>query len=103
MSMAEPSETVAAILASVDDKPAAYVGAARRLAALDARPGLEPVRIGVVSTYTFELVAPYLVVEAARRGFDASVRVAPYGQLEQPLVDPSSGFFGRPSPDLDLV
>jgi FkbH-like protein len=92
----EPAgETLGAILAGLD-KPASYLAAARRLAALGehgARPGLQPVRVFVLASFTFELVLPYLAVEGARRGLDLAAGVGAYGQLEQQALDPASALY----------
>lgn len=87
---------LAAILAGID-KPASYLAAARRLAAYTG-PGLEPHRLGVLATFTFELLAPYLAVEGARRGLALTTAVAPFGQLEQQALDPASALYaGAPT------
>jgi FkbH-like protein len=96
------SDSVAEILAAVDDKPASYLAAARRLAALPARPGLIPLRVFAVSSFTFDLVAPYLVVESARRGLDVQLSVGPYGQLEQQALDSGSALYAS-APDVIIV
>ena len=87
-----PAEAVAQILAGLD-KPASYLAAARRLAALEARPGLAPVRVFVLSSFTFEVVLPYLAVEGARRGLDVAAAAGSYGQLEQQALDPASALY----------
>ncbi len=80
---------VSDVLASVDATPASYLRAARELESPDVRSGLQPLRIGVLATFTFDTIVPYLTVEAARRGFATSTVLAPYGQLEQVALDPS--------------
>jgi FkbH-like protein len=89
--------SVADILAGLDHKPASYLAAARRLATLERRGDLVPVRVSVLATFTFDLIRPYLVVEGARRGFDVTVEVGPYGQLEQQILDPTSALFASRS------
>jgi FkbH-like protein len=76
--------SVEAILATVD-RPASYLAAARQLAAL-VDPPLVEVRLAVLASYTFDLVAPYLVVEGARRGLAITATMAPFGQLEQQVL-----------------
>ena len=76
------------------DKPASYLAAARRLAAAD-RGSLVPVRVFVLSSFTFELVVPYAAVECARRGLDAAISVGPFGQLEQQLLAPDSALYAH--------
>jgi FkbH-like protein len=55
----------------------------RRLEQLDEPT--EPVRIGVVRTYTTELLRPYWTFEALLHGFAADLYEAPYGAVLQSL------------------
>src|SRR5262249_31176906 len=93
--------TVREIVADLD-KPASYLAAARRLAAMSHRDNLAPVRVFVVSTFTFDLVVPYLVVESARHDLDAAVEVGGYGQLEQ-LVLASGSRLHAFAPDVVII
>ena len=55
--------------------------------------GLSPLskfRLGVVSSFTFDLVAGVLPAAAARYGVDLELIVAPFGQVAQEILDPSS-------------
>jgi len=80
------------ILAAVDGSPGSYLAAARELAKL--APGeLELVRVGVLSTFTVDLVKPYMAVEGARRGFAIDVHFAPFGQLEQQVLEPTGSLY----------
>jgi FkbH-like protein len=95
------TETVAAILAGVDHLPASYLSAARKLA--EVRESLlEPVRVGVLSTFTLDPIAPYLRVEGARRGLAIAPAMAPFGQIEQQVLDAKSELL-RDSPDVVVV
>lgn len=47
-------------------------------------------RVAVVSSFTTDLLKPYLVVEAARRGLGLDLWLAPFGQVEQQALDPGS-------------
>ena len=91
--LATESESVAEILATAGGKPADYVSAARRLAGARDRAALEAVQVAVLSTFTFDLVLPYLVVEGARRGFALDVAVAPFAQLELQVLDGASALY----------
>jgi FkbH-like protein len=91
--LASESESVAEILATTGSKPAEYMAAARRLAAARDRAALEAVPVAVLSTFTFDLVVPYLVVEGARRGFALDARVAPFAQLELQALDGASALY----------
>jgi len=90
---ARASQTVTEILAGLDHKPASYLAAARSLAGLDRAEALTPVRVFVLSSFTFELVIPYLVVEGARCGLAVTAATGPYGQLEQQVLDTGSQLY----------
>jgi HAD superfamily phosphatase (TIGR01681 family) len=81
--------------------PAAYLSAAREIESNPDR-GLLPVSIGIVSSFTLDLVAPYLVVEAAQRGFRVTPFFAPFNQLEQQILQAGSALY-RSQPDVILV
>lgn len=95
------SETVDAILTTLDDKPASYLAAARRLAQSD-RSTLRKQRVFVLSSFTVELVAPYVVVECARIGVDVEMAFGPFGQLEQQALEPDSQL-AQFEPDLVII
>jgi FkbH-like protein len=82
------------MLSTVDASPASYLRAARALESGEgAALGLPPVRVSSLSTFTYAVLTPYLVVEAARRGLAVRHSVGPYGQLEQQLLDPESPIY----------
>lgn len=64
-------------------------------AALEQNPplGLRPVKLAVLATFTADMLRPYMIVEAARRGMALSWWAGPYGQVEQQVVDPRSGLY----------
>jgi FkbH-like protein len=49
---------------------------------------LEPVRLSILSSFTTQLLDPYLVVEGARHGLGVEVRHGGFGRFEQALMDP---------------
>jgi FkbH-like protein len=98
----EAHDTVAALLASVDGTPATYLGAARQFAHLGENTKLAPVRVALLSTFTIDLVAPYLTVECARRGLGARLTFGAFGQLEQQVLDPTSALYAA-SPDVIVL
>ncbi|HEY4240956.1 MAG TPA: HAD-IIIC family phosphatase [Kofleriaceae bacterium] len=99
--MSEPD--LVALLASTDGKPAAMLAAARRIATEPVlRERLRTVKLGVLSTFTFDLVAPYLAVEGARRGLAIETTTAPFGQLEQQALDAASPLYGA-APDAIVI
>jgi FkbH-like protein len=95
----DPSLTT--ILDGVDDKPASYLAAARAILAHDAAD-LTRIRVSVLSTFTFDLIRPYLVVEGARRGLLIELSIAPFGQLEQQVLDSSSSVYAS-KPDVVVL
>src|SRR5919197_3803008 len=90
------------ILRSVDERPtlAAYARAAREVRSFGAR--LRPVRVSLLSTFTIDSLAPYLEVEAARRGLAADIYLGPFGAVGQELLDPGSGCLSH-RPDVVFV
>jgi FkbH-like protein len=95
-------DALATILSEVDHRPASYLSGARKLAQLGAHPNLLPIRVAVLSTFTFEPVLPYLRVEGARRGVGVHALALPYGQLEQQVLEPGSDLFHF-SPDVVII
>jgi FkbH-like protein len=83
------SADVQQVLSAVDARPtvAAYCGAARQLA--DAP--LQPVRVGLLASFTIEPLKPFLQVEAARDGFRPELYVGRFNTVRQELLDPASG------------
>jgi FkbH-like protein len=49
--------------------------------------------VALLSTFTADVIAPYLVVECAKRGLAAGVKLAPFGQLEQQILDLNSDLY----------
>jgi FkbH-like protein len=88
--------TVDGILASLDEKPAGYLAAARELSAL---PGtqLRTVNLFVLASFTFDLITPYVIVEGARAGLAVNVKINPFAQLEQQVLDPESDLARSPA------
>lgn len=77
-------------------KPAEYLRAARQI---EADPSVRPRTLGVLSTFTAELMRPYLVVESHELGNPLRPWFGPFGQLEQLALDPSSALWQQ-SPDV---
>jgi FkbH-like protein len=48
-------------------------------------------RVGCISSFTFEPIKPPLQLQALRAGTGLDVYVGPFGQFEQELIDPTSG------------
>jgi FkbH-like protein len=63
----------------------------RRWREVSAQPGsLRPVSIAVTASFTVDTLLPYLGGLLAQRGLYARFTVAPFGQIYQSLLDPSS-------------
>jgi FkbH-like protein len=91
--------TAAELFADFDATPAAYLKAAR---AVDAIPGLRPMRVAVLATFTAEFLGPYLRVEGARRGFAFTPWFAPWGQLEEQILDAAGALYAE-RPDVVVI
>jgi FkbH-like protein len=81
--------------------PAAYREAARAIKA-DPPPGLTPLRLAVLATFTAASLEPYVVVEGARRGLAVEPWFGPYDQLEPQALDPASALHAF-RPDVILI
>ncbi len=91
------------LFSSLAPTPAAYLKAAREVAAMDGS-GMKTVRAAILSTFTAQVLEPYLVVESARRSLKLSSWFAPWGQLEEQALDPSSELYAqKPSVVILLV
>ncbi len=54
----------------------------------------DEIRIGLASSFTVEPLEPYLGVSLIESGFRPSISIAPYNQIHQVCLDPSSAFGG---------
>ena len=96
------TESLNAIFAGLDRGPstAAYADAARRLRRL--QQDWRPVRVALLSSFTIDLLVPYVEVESARCGLAADVYVAPFDTVQQELLSPESGCLAH-RPDVLFV
>ncbi len=82
-----------AILAGVAADPSIVnvTRAAQRLSRL--QPALKRVslRVGCLSSFTFDPLSPALQLQALQAGLAIDPYIAPFGQFEQELIDPTSG------------
>ena len=76
--------------------------AGRQIAALREVLGRVSIRIGCVSSFTFEPIKPALELQALRAGLALDAYVGPYGQFEQELINPSSALAAF-KPDVVLL
>src|SRR5687768_12594623 len=90
------------ILKRVDERRsvAVYREVSRELQRFSGQ--LEPVRVSVLASFTIDPIVPFVVVEAARNGFAADVRMGPFNSVVQELVSPDSQCIAF-QPDLVFV
>jgi FkbH-like protein len=75
----------------------------RALAAERARhPGLKPIRVAVVSSFSSEFLHDHLVAWGLASGLDVDVYQAGFGVFRQEILDPGSGLY-RYGPDVVVV
>ena len=55
--------------------------------------GLKRLNISCMSSYTAQVLKPYIVTEMAKRNYDVSLYFSPYNTFEQEILDKDSGFF----------
>ena len=77
-------------------KPAEYLKRAREI---EATWGEGVAALGVISTFTAELLRPFVIVESEQLGCPARPWFAPFGQLEQLVLDDDSALW-RQNPDV---
>lgn len=76
--------------------------ASRQIAALRDALGRVSIRIGCLSSFTFDSIKPSLELQALRAGLALDTTVGPYGQFEQELINPSSALAAS-KPDVLLL
>jgi len=64
--------------------------------------GLKSINVAFLSTYTMDLLSPYLVVEAASRGLYINPYFGPFNQLEQQVLDSESDLY-KLQPDVIII
>lgn len=89
------------ILSALDPTPSSYLQAAHRINAEDLEE-LRQVNVAVLSTFTSDLLEPYLVVEAAAKGIKAQPFFGPWNQLDQQVFDDASSLY-RFDPEIVLI
>jgi FkbH-like protein len=103
---AETSERATSVrrrLAGLDETPTSYLEAARELELRSADDlGFRELRISFLATFTVDVLVPYVAVEGARRSLAVRSTVAPFGQIEQQLLDPGSLVY-RSNPDFVVI
>jgi len=82
-------------------RPAAYHQLARKLARQRAAEDIVT-RVALLSSNSFSFLEPFLAVEAHRVSVPIDSWVAPFGQIEQPVLDAASEMWGS-EPDVIVV
>lgn len=103
--MSSDRQKLAQTAAELGDAPSSLqiAKAGKVLEALDAsEAGLLDLRMGVVCSFTFDMLVRPLVVRGYCEGFRLTVYNAPYGQYVQELVNPASGLHAC-HPDVVLL
>ncbi|MCA9243399.1 MAG: HAD family hydrolase [Phycisphaerales bacterium] len=103
--MSDERRILADITAELGATPTALATtkAQRKLDALNAdAAGLLERRVGVLASFTFDMLVPPLRTRAYTDGFRFDVYNAPYGQYLQELVNPASGLASH-QPEIVLV
>lgn len=77
-------------------KPAEYLRAAREI---ERASGEDALKLGVLATFTAELLRPFVVVECHGLGCPVKPWFGPFGQLEQQVLDEASPLW-QTSPDV---
>ncbi|HTR55133.1 MAG TPA: HAD-IIIC family phosphatase [Kofleriaceae bacterium] len=98
--MSAAHEPFADPLVAFDGSPASYLKAARSLAT--TAETRKPITVAILASFTADVLSPYLVVEAARRGYALKAVVAPFGQIEQQLFDAASETY-REKPQVIVI
>lgn len=86
--MSEP-QSFASLAVPDDPQPSEYQRLARRIDSGEFAE-LRPATVAILSGSTLTFVKPSLTVEAARSGLRLNTVLGEFGQLEQPILDPSS-------------
>src|SRR5262245_55649881 len=94
-------ESLKKIFIELERKPASYLSASRHIESFSTG-NLQPVRLTVLSSFTAEVLRPYIVTEGARHGMKVAIQFCPFNQLEIQALDPNSDLY-RSRPDLIVV
>lgn len=86
-----PPAEIAVLFDGFNGSPGAYSALARALAPVTQ--DWPEVRMAVLATCTTEVLRPFLIVEAARRGMKLNLWFGPFGQMEQQVLNPQSELF----------
>src|SRR5262245_11158646 len=94
-------QSIAGLLTKLKPNPASYLSITRELEAYSGND-LRPVRVSILSSFTAEVLYPYIVAEGARRGMRVSLHFCPFNQVETETLNPSSGLYNS-EPEVIVV
>ena len=80
--------------------PGKYLTLARQFR--DESSDRHDVKLALLSSFSFSFLEPYLIVECARRNMRIQPWIAPFGQIEQPILDASEGLTNV-NPDVIVI
>ena len=89
------------ILVDLTPTPSSYLKAAREISTADLQE-LRRVNVALLSTFTSELLQPYIVVEAAAQGIITQPYFGPWNQLDQQVFDDASTLY-ESDPDVVVI
>ena len=89
------------ILVDLTATPSSYLKAAREISTADLQE-LRQVNVALLSTFTCELLQPYIVVEAAAQGMITQPYFGPWNQLDQQVFDDASSLY-ESDPDVVVI
>jgi len=81
------------------ESPADYARVSREISQSD---DLKDISIAFLSSYTSEVLKPYIMVELAKRGLLSSIYFAPFNHFEQEIINHNSGLYAS-EPDVVVI
>ncbi len=84
---------------SIVKSPSDYAKEAR---SIYKKPGLSKLKIAFLSSYTIEILKPYITVELANLGYLSEQYFAPFNQFEQEVYNSDSGLY-KSNPDFIII
>jgi len=93
--------TLSDILRDMKPIPSVYLRAARLIEQGNLQES-KPVNIAVLSTFTSEVLRPYVIVESAARGILARPYFGPFNQIDQSVLDDASPLYDS-KPDVVVL
>src|SRR5262249_2897683 len=85
-------ESLSRLFLDLEPKPASYLNAPRQIEAYSGTD-LRSLRVTVLSSFTAEILKPYLLTEAARRGMKLHLYFCPFNQIETQALTPDSDLY----------